>query len=120
MADDTTKDETVLGPFTNDEIQDVARKAVEGLGREWRDVKGSHRIGFVAETKEILSGKNVTPDFGELVPGATPAVQLQFKNLVLQEFRNSPKWDEAGFKAGYGAPAATADASITTGSEATQ
>lgn len=34
----------------------------------------------------------------ELVPGATPAVELQFKNLVLQEFQNSPKWEEKGIQ----------------------
>lgn len=115
MQDDHAKDKGTLGPFTDEEIGNVARAAVQAMGRDWDHLKAGQRIGFVEETKEILSGRNVTSRFHELVPGTTQAVELQFKNLVLQEFRNSPKWDEKEFKAGYG----TAAANAGTGAETT-
>jgi hypothetical protein len=119
MSEDN-KSTATAGPFTDEEIESAARAAVMGMGRDFDSLKSGQKIGFVDEAKEILHGRNVSEGFSELVPGATPAVQLQFKTLVLQEFRNSPKWDEKEFKAGYGSAAASGGEESGAGSEATR
>jgi hypothetical protein len=118
--DDKEKETATLGPFNDEEIENATRAAVVAMGRDWDRLKSGDKIGFVSETKEVLSGRHVSSDFAELVPGTTAAVENQFKTLVLQEFRNSPKWDEKEFKAGYGKPAAIAEGAPDAGSEATQ
>lgn len=104
MLDDTKQGASIIGPFTDEEIEGVARQAVVGLGVNWDGLKADQKIGLVGETKEILLGRNVTPRFTQLLPGSANSLGTEFKALVLQEFRNSPKWDEADFSKGYRAP----------------
>lgn len=118
--DNKTDDERTIGPFTEADVRAVAEKAVLGMGRNWDELTSRQKNGFVNETAHILSSKPLTTQFSELVPGATPAVELQYRNLVLQEFRNSPKWDEKEFKGKFASPAAIVDDDAATTGAGTQ
>jgi hypothetical protein len=95
-----------VGPFNENELLDVTRKAVTSIGLDFDTLEGTQKEAFVQQTIGALTGVKVSA-IADLPAGertgvnTTPAIELQFRRAALGYFRNSPKWDEDEFVAGY-------------------
>jgi hypothetical protein len=89
-----------VGPFNENELLDFAKKAVNVLGIDFDQLEGTKKEAFVGQAIGALSGMAPTK-IDDLYGKTDPAVTIEFRKLVLQEARNSPKWDQDEFVAGY-------------------
>jgi hypothetical protein len=89
-----------VGPFNENELLEVTKKSVNVLGINYDTLDGTQKEAFIAQAIGALTG--VSPVEIEKLHGKTePAVAIEFRKMVLQEFKNFPKWDQDEFIAGY-------------------
>ena len=95
-----------VGPFNENELLDVTKKAVTSIGLDFNTLDGTQKEAFIQQTIGALTGIKLNP-IADLPAGdrtgvnTTPAIEIQFRRAALGYFRNSSKWDEDEFIAGY-------------------
>jgi hypothetical protein len=96
----TTTGANNVGPFNENELLEFTKKSVNVLGIDYDTLTGEQKEAFVGQTIGALAG--IAPSKIEELHGKTsPAVSTEFRKMVLQEAKNSPKWDQDEFIAGY-------------------
>jgi hypothetical protein len=89
-----------IGPFTVQDIETVARKCVADLGINWNNLSDRARNQYIEVARNTLANVPLGEHLDGLV-GGTSGGMKQFQKSLLTEFRNSPKWDEDSFVAGW-------------------
>lgn len=91
-----------IGPFTYNEVELIAKKAVNELGLKWDTLPIADRREFLDQAILVLTGSQTTDKMADgTKTGGDSKLQLEFRRIVLQEFKNSPKWDNDEFARGF-------------------
>jgi hypothetical protein len=97
----TLGDKNNVGPFNQNEILVGVKKSITALGLDYDKLEGIQKEAFVAQAIGALTGvppAEVEKNAGKITQ---PGMAIEFRKLVLQEFQNSPKWDQDEFVKGY-------------------
>jgi hypothetical protein len=88
-----------IGPFTELEIESVARKCVTDLGMNWDKLTDRARSTYIGIARDTLLNDPVEEHLEGRAPDPSGGMK-KFQESLLIEFRNSPKWDEDLFVSG--------------------
>ena len=89
-----------VGPFKYDDIELITKKAVNELGMKWDDLLIGDQRGFLDQAIVVLTGTSPTGKMADSTSGYSK-VDVEFRLLVLEGFKNSPKWDTDEFARGW-------------------
>ncbi len=90
-----------VGPFKYDELELIAKNAVNELGlNKWDVIPIAAQRGFLDQAILVLMNRHPTGKMADSTSGYSK-VDIEFRKLVLSALKNSPNWDDDAFVRGW-------------------